>query len=442
MGVSQILGAIVAIMIVIAIGIGVIHFETRATINQSVIAVAEQTASQYEEFAQALNSYVNANFNNNIIIGTVSCATLQQDNYLSSSFSCTDPLGETLQGDISEPWGFPQSWIVYPSTAPNVSELEKYGIDTKLQWKAFTYLVAQDIEEENSSMKAFSINNGMFTQLESNVSDNISDYFPNSNVEFTQTEPNISYFNSYSFFASPNLQKNPSYWLFTVSTFLASDTANIDYKNLGYSSICPIDGIIPGQLPTSDDFMLGQIYENFTSNLYSENSSVYNQSNFVGIYNAPYNYVSSFSYLCIPAPKNIINNSSSIFTNSNYSGSDNYYSNQIATNGGAYNGSSNSEINEAGNHIPQNYQVYFINIGMSKYIFIAAIGFVEAYNGPGSDFIIWPYYEGLDFWYGEPAYNNIGIESSIAVNSDGVYPDAPIWPVTDMQTSPIIINLG
>ena len=428
MGISQILGAIVAIMIVITVGIGVIHFENRMTINQSQRLLAEKTAGQYNEFANALNAYVNSNFNNNIM-GTVSCSTLQADNFLSTSFSCTDPLGEELQGDISEPWGFPQSWVVYPASQPNSSELEKYGIDSELQWEAFTYLVSQYSEDENSSMKAFSINNGAFTQLDSNVPDNIVNYFSADSGEFSQTDPSISYYDNYSFFISPNMQKEPSYWLFGVSSYIASNDIQIDYQNLGYSSVCPVGGITPGAMPSSDDFMMGNLDGSYPSS-------------YVGYMQPTFAYLSDYNYLCIPAPKSIINNTSTIFTNSNYFGGSNYYGNQMATNGSSYNGSSDAEDENTANQvIPQNYQVYYLNVGaLAKYTFIVTEGFYNTHSTGGGGG--WGYYSGLTFWDGQPNYDNIGIESTPFVNSNGLYPAAPIWPVTDMQPSPITINLG
>ncbi len=431
MGISQILGAIVAIMITLVVGIGVIHYENRVTINQSQQLLAEKTASQYNEFAGALNAYVNSNFNNNIM-GTVSCSTLQTDNFLSASFSCIDPLGEELQGDISEPWGFPQTWVVYPASQPNQLELEKYGINSELQWKAFTYLVSQYSEDENSSMKAFSVNNGAFTQLDSNVSDNITNYFSADSGEFSQTDPSISYYDNYSFFISPNMQKEPSYWLFGVNFYNAANTADIDYQNLGYSAVCPVGGITPGAVPSSDDFMMG--------NLSGSNPSSYVY--FLG--NASLAYSSTYGYLCIPAPESIINNTSAIFTSSNYSGGSNYYSNQMAFNGSNFNGSSDTEDENTANQIiPQNYQVYYLNVGaLAKYTFIAAEGMFQVYSNPPSPGDLWGYYSGMVFWDGQPSYGNIGIETSITVYSNGLYPNAPIWPVTDMQPSPITINLG
>ena len=425
---SDIIGALIAIVISLVVGIGVVHFENRTTINQSQQLLAEKVASQYNEFAEALNAYVNADFNNNIM-GIVSCSTLQTDNFLSASFSCTDSLGEKLQGDISEPWGFPQTWVVYPASLPNPSELEKYCIDSELQWKAFTYFVSQYSEDENSSMKAFSINNGAFTQIDSNVPDNIANYFSADSGEFSQIDPSISYYDNYSFFISPNMQKEPSYWLFGVSSYNAANTADIDYQNLGYSSVCPAGGLIPGAVPSSDDFMMGNLVGSYSSS-------------YVNYADPSYAYLSDYNYLCIPAPKSIINNTSTIFTNSNYSGGGNYYGNQMAISGSNYNGSSDTEdTNVANQIIPQNYQVYYLNVGaLAKYTFIVTEGFYKTHSSVGSGG--WGYYSGLAFWDGQPNYDNIGIESTPYVTSNGLYPAAPIWPVTDMQSSPITINLG
>ena len=432
MGISQILGAIVAIMIVIAVGIGVIKFETHATTNQSVIAVAEQTASQYEEFAQALNAYVNANFNNNIM-GTVSCATLKTDNYLSSSFSCADPLGETLQGSIAEPWGFPQTWIVYPGSVPNAGILAKYGLSSEEQWKAFTYLVSVDVQNIDNSMSAFSINNNVFTQPQSSVSDNISNYFPVSGTEFDQTIPPIAYNNNYSFFVAPSLEKEPDYWVFGVTVTDTYNTGNpssspaaITYSNLGSSALCPSNGLTPSE-PTNWEYNIDSPPTGAALN----STTMPGQSI----------YYTGSTYLCIPSPKSIINITSTPFQNIGPVTSLNYSSDQMEiTDGETYNGDSDSVSGVS----PQAGQVYKITVGMASYTFLVFwTNFSSGYYNSGSYDQVWGQYgsTGAVLWIGTS--NDICVESSSNQPATGVSPYAlaPCWnAINDLGLTNI--NLG
>ncbi len=433
-GISSLIGAIIAIIIVTAVGIGVINYHDRMLRNQSAIAVAEQTAHQYDEFAQALNAYVKSNFNNNII-GTVSCATLQQDNYLSSSFSCTDPLGETLEGDVSEPWGFPQTWIVYPSTAPNQDELSKYGISSSLQWQAFTYLVASDVQDIDNSMSAFSADNGAFMQPQSSVSDELSDYFPSSGTEFSQTAPTPTYNAGYSFFIAPALQKVPDYWVFNVvitedynSGNPSSSPAQITYANLGESAVCPQDGLTPTE-PGNWEFtpwIPGTIMLNGGR----------------GTIPSQYNYSDINFFLCVPSPKNIINTSSGIFSDIGPVTSLNYASDQVEIdNGQTYNGVANSISGIA----PQAGNVYDITVGMAQYTFIAYISLYSSgyYNG-GNYQVVWGNYinGGGVLWEGAPSPDACVISSTMNPAPEvSPEPFAPCWnAINDLGLTNI--NLG
>ena len=435
---SDIIGVLVAIAISLVVGIGVIHFENRMTINQSQQLLAEKVASQYTEFANALNAYVNADFNSNIM-GIVNCSTLQTDNFLSASFSCTDPLGEALQGDISEPWGFPQSWVVYPSTTPNQNELAKYGINSELQWKAFTYQVAVDVQGIDNSMSAFSVYSdsnsdiGMFIQPQSSVSDDLSNYFPVSGTEFAQTSPSLAYNDNYSFFMAPALQKEPDYWVFDVTITDTYDNGNpssspaaITYSNLGDSAVCPSSGITPSYT------------SNWKYNIDSPPSgSVLNNTTIPGqsIY-----YTGSF-YLCIPAAKNIINTTSAPFQNIGPVTSLNYGSDEVeVTSGQTFNGDNDS----VGSVSPQAGRVYQITSGMALYTFLVFwTNYASGYYNSGSYNVVWGQYgaAGAVLWIGEN--NNICVESSGMQPAIEVSPYAwpPCWnAINDLGITDI--NLG
>ena len=423
MGISNIIGVIVALLVVVAVGIGVINYHDRVLRNQSTIAVAEQTARQYDEFGQALNAYVNANYNNNII-GDVSCSTLQQDNYLSSSFSCTDPFGETLEGDVSEPWGFPQTWIVYPSTLPDQSTLEKYGLDSGAQWKAFTYLVAQDVQDMDNSMSAFSVNNGVFTQPQSSVSDEISDYFPSSGTEFSQTAPNIEYNDNYSFFISPSLQKTSKYWVFNVSMTEdynngnpSTSPAQITYTNLGGSAVCPQDGLVPSE-PGNWELTPQTPAAMELNNIPSQ-----------------YNYTNLYFYLCIPAPNSIINLNHNIFSNIGPVTSLNYASDQVEVDDDeTYNGAANSVSGIA----PQVGMVYDITVGMAQYTFIAYISlYSSGYYNNGNYQLVYGQYiiDSAILWEGAPS-------PSLCVMSDTMNPATEVFPEPPAPCWNAINDLG
>ena len=436
MGISNLLGAIIAILVVTVVGIGIINYHDRMLRNQSTIAVAEQTARQYDEFAQALDAYAKSNFNNNII-GQVSCGTLQQDNYLSSSFPCTDPFGETLEGDISEPWGFPQTWIVYPFTAPNQGTLAKYNLSNAAEWQAFTYLVAQDVQSMDNTMSAFSIENDAFTQPQSSVQDELSNYFPASGTEFSQTAPAPVYNAGYSFFIAPALQKTPDYWVFNVvitenynNGNPSNSPAQITYTNLGDSVVCPQNGLLPTD-PGNWQFTPqtpGTIMINVGG----------------GVSPGQYNYSDINFYICIPSPKNIINTSSSIFSNIGPVTSLNYAPDQVEIdNGQTYNGAANSISGIA----PQVGRIYDIAVGMAQYTFIDYISlFSSGYYNTGAYQLIWGQFlnGGGVLWKGAPSSNTCinsvpnGYNPAPEVSPE---PSAPCWDaINDLGLTNI--NLG
>lgn len=433
-GISSLIGAIIAIIIVTAIGIGVINYHDRMLRNQSAGAVAEQTARQYDEFGQALNAYVKSNFNNNII-GQVSCGTLQRDNYLSSSFPCTDIFGETLEGDVSEPWGFPQTWIVYPSSPPNGGTLIKYGINSALQWKAFTYLVAQDVQNMDNPMSAFSADNGAFTQPQSSVSDELSDYFPASGMEFSQTAPAPAYNAGYSFFIAPALQKTPDYWVFNVvitenynNGNPSSSPAQITYTNLGDSAVCPQDGLVPTN-PGNWEFtpwIPGTIMLN----------------NGGGSIPGQYNYSDIDFFLCIPSPKNIINTDDGIFSNIGPVTSLNYASDEVEIdNGQTFNGGANPISGIA----PQAGGIYDIKVGMAQYTFIAYISLYSSGNYINGTYdTVWgPYINGGGvLWEGAPSPNACVMSDTMNPATEvSPEPPAPCWnAINDLGLT--TINLG
>ncbi len=245
MGVSQIIGAIVAIMIVMVIGISVINYTNNNVQNQSIIYLAQQTADVDTQFQNALSVYANSG---HYITGQITCATLQSAGYLASSFTCNDPLGETLAGYISAPWGFPQTYFTTVSSSPNISILDKYGLNNPLKWKAFIYQLAiDDTNSSNSGMVLSSSND--FTEPNTQNTDSLSDYFPSSSVYYPQTMPDIPTYDNYQLIDG-TFQKTPGYWVWQIQEFLGTSSASASISNLGYSASCSLGGITPVAAPS------------------------------------------------------------------------------------------------------------------------------------------------------------------------------------------------
>ncbi|MHB1681022.1 MAG: hypothetical protein ACYCTB_11050 [bacterium] len=420
-GISNIIGAIIALFVVVTVGIGVANYYNRGAQNQNVVVLAQQTAYYDDVFANALNSYVNANFNNNIM-GTVNCSTIQSGGFLSKDYSCTDPIGETLEGDISEPWGFPQTWIVYNTTVPNIGILKKYGINSVLKWKEFTYLVAEDSMNDRSSFEAFSADSsGNISSPQSGNVSVLADYFPTSGVEFPQTVPVIDYYDGYSGIIAPNIQKKPDYWVFNVSVTEnynngspSTSPAAITYTNLGDSAVCPSDGIIPIK-PTNWEFNIYSLPPSQGAVAYN---SIPNQ----------YNYTDLNFFLCIPAAKETINTSNNIFSNIGPITSLNYDSDEMQiTDGETFNGAANSVSGIA----PQTGMVYNIKDGITSYTFMAFVSlYSSGYYNKGSYQVVYGQYitAGGVLWIGAPP-SNICITSSDMNPAIEVSPNAypPCW---------------
>jgi hypothetical protein len=324
MGTGKLLGILIGLFVTLAVSVGIWHFYNGNLKTSIAGNIAQETAHSYDTFAGALNSYVHANFNNNIA-GQVTCATLQKDNFLSSGFSCTDPIGETLSGYVSSPWGFPQSWAVAPSTAPEQAVLSKFNINNALQWKSFTYMVAQDAMNENQNFKGYSVSGGgnQLIMPDSDTVSDLSNYFPSSNVEFPQAMPTIAYYGSSSVMVFPSIQKNPAYWIFGVSVTEdyntaspGSSPASLTYTNYGSTTVCPTDGLMPVANTTDWEF---------NSESYGAAGGLFGPQEIPGQTNY-YNY--NF-YLCIPAAKSMINTTSNIFSNIGPVTSLNYNSDEV-----------------------------------------------------------------------------------------------------------------
>ncbi len=252
MGISQIMGALVAIIISLVVGMGVVHFYNNSAKNQNIIVLAQRTADYDNVFMQALDSYVKANMNSTG--GQITCADLQTAGYLDKSYDCTDPLGETLTGYVSSPWGFPQTWFMTVSGYPSniTEELDKYGINTALKWKAFEYQVAQDLTNSQDTGVVINSSND-FSEPQTTAVSALSDYFPSSSVYSPQTMPSLSTLDGFNIMDG-HFQLNPGYWIIQAQEADTYSGAYLDMINLGYSAFCPVsdNGILPVDVPSND----------------------------------------------------------------------------------------------------------------------------------------------------------------------------------------------
>jgi hypothetical protein len=448
MGISQILGAIVAIMIALVVGIGVVHFYDNSAKNQNIIVIAQRTADYDNVFMQALDSYVKANVNS--AGGQVTCANLQTAGYLDKSYDCVDPLGETLTGYVSSPWGFPQTWFMtvagYPSNI--TEELDKYGINSTLKWKAFEYQVVQDLTNSQDTGVVINSSND-FSEPQTTAVSALSDYFPSSNVYSPQTMPSLSTLEGFNIMDG-HFQLNPGYWIIQAQEDDTYSGAYLNMVNMGYSASCPLsdNGVLPVNVP-SDDILTSTGIINLQNGglIWGFSGSIYNIFNF-----------------CLPATRTLVNSSyvfpSASNTDTNLSDSNNYPCSQInfeLSNGTWENGcsanSSQTAIvyigvpvqpgdnflpNWAGTWvyytatIPDLNAYYIIKVGNINYTLIVSMGNTSAnddYNAP------WRSYISATLWFGNLS-GSLSLNPLAMVGDEVVPSEDPIinYNLRDMGT--------
>ena len=433
-GISSLLGAIVAIMITAIVGIGVIHYYNTAAKNQNILILAQKTAYYDGTFLQALDSYVNVDSNN--LGGKVTCSDLQTAGFLSANYDCVNPLGETLTGYVSSPWGFPQTWFMtVDSFIPDTNtELAKFGIDTQLEWKAFEYQVSQDLTDSDNLGAV--LNAGNFTLPQSNINSNLSAYFPVSGVNYPQTLPVLSYYDGFNIIAG-NFQLNPGYWIIQAQEYDSYTSAYVDTVNLGYSAVCPLsdNGVLPANIPSGNILSQASI------------SNVEGGGAGWGFLGSMYNI---FNF-CLPATQNLVN-SSYIFpdasnTDTNFSDNNNYPCSQINFEitsppappdfweNGCSASSSQTAISYIGvpvqgeswlpkwdglysgyleATIPDLNVYYDVTVGNATYILIVSMGNISGTVGPIYN---WNSYISATLWYGN-------LTGNIYINPSGIVNDS------------------
>ncbi len=392
----MILQVILAVIAFTVIGLGMVeqnHFWFEQTQDQSL---AQQTAAAWNGFAQGLNSYVQQNSGNINESETVSCTTLQNAGYYGGS--CTDPLGEELEGVVAAPYGFPQSWGVIATTAPSLAIMGKFGIgnpsnpqEQYLRWDAFVHKVADLLQSNNLVSAVYNGNTGDFTLPYGGTPDVYTDYnLTATPFVFGST---VDGHGPDGLMAFPQLQKEPGYWLFqaqmlNVGVGFSVTNTSISFENYGYSAVCPPGGVSPVSWTSAPYYNSGVTYAYIA---FDDPTTV---GNFV--YQEPMgdNTLYQQKFVCIPAPESIVNaeanpQSLGFNTENNNIGYSSSYANTDPNNSGFFNGV--PDANYSGGQTPVlSGAAYEISVGSRVYTLMAFSGDAAACfpgNGLASRFL-------------------------------------------------------
>ncbi|WP_291522914.1 hypothetical protein [Acidithiobacillus sp.] len=335
--------------------------------------MAQETAAAWNGFAQGLNAYVKQNMGTITGSETVSCQTLQSAGYYSGS--CTDPLGETMEGVVAAPYGFPQSWGVIATSAPNPAILGKFGIgnpdnpvDQSLKWHAFTYDVATILQGDNLTAAIYNGGSQAFKMPFGTAASTYADYsLPATPTTYGQTSNGIG---PDGLMAFPQLHKQPGYWLWQAQLLDENSEANISFVNYGYSAVCPPGGVTPVSWNSSWVENNGSGTATYfdwghDTSLPGMFMSMVDPSN-------PFNYQQVF--VCVPAPQALVNNSTSY--NPFYSANNNAAQNVVNPSYSSqyWNGDAQTAV-QAG-------ELYTISVGSQIYSLVTYAGWAGA-GSPG-----------------------------------------------------------
>lgn len=368
---------------------------------------AQETAAAWNGFAQGLNAYVKQNTGTITGSETVSCQTLQSAGYYSGS--CADPLGETMEGVVAAPYGFPQSWGVIATSTPNPAILGKFGIgnpsnpvEQSLRWHAFLYNVATLLQGDNLVAAVYNGGSQTFKEPFGTAASTYADYsLPATPITYGQT------FNGSGpdgLMAFPQLHKQPGYWLWQAQLLDEDSEANISFVNYGYSAVCPHGGVTPVSwnspwVENNATYFYWGFQGNSSPGMFVSNLDPAN----------PFNYQQEF--VCIPAPAAMVNNSTSYnpFNSANNNAAENVvnpsYSSQYWSGDG-------QNVQQAG-------ETYVISIGSQTYSLVTYAGMVGGVT-PGNGYVgrllELAFYSGSPSgavnvapnYYGGPQYNNTG----------------------------------
>ena len=369
--------------------------------------MAQETAAAWNGFAQGLNAYVQQNMGTITGSETVSCQTLQSAGYYSGS--CTDPVGETLEGVVAAPYGFPQSWGVIATSAPSPAILGKFGVgdpdnpvEQSLRWHAFAYDVATLLQGDNLVAAVYNGSSQTFKMPFGTAASTYADYsLPASPVSYGQS---VNGTGPDGLMAFPQLHKQPGYWLWQAQMLDENSEANISFVNYGYSAVCPPGGITPVSWNSP------WVRNNAT---YFYWGSQGNQS--PGLFVSGIDAANPFGYrqvfVCVPAPQALVNNNTSYdpFNSANNNAAENVVNPSY----------SSPYWNGDGQNAAQAGETYVMSIGSRTYSLVAYAGVAGAiYPGSGNvpRVLELAFYDGNPAGavqvapspYGGPQFNNTG----------------------------------
>lgn len=334
--------------------------------------MAQETAAAWNGFAQGLNAYVKQNTGTISGTETVSCQTLLSDGYYSGS--CADPLGETMEGVVAAPYGFPQSWGVIATSTPNPAILGKFGIgnpsnpvEQSLRWHAFLYNVAALLQGDNLVAAVYNGGSQTFKEPFGTAASTYADYsLPATPITYGQT------FNGSGpdgLMAFPQLHKQPGYWLWQAQLLDENSEANISFVNYGYSAVCPPGGITPVSwnspwVQNNATYFYWWFQGNSSPGMFVSNVDP----------SIPFNYQQEF--VCIPAPEAMVNNSTSYnpFNSANNNAAENVVNPSYSSQYWNGDGPNNQQAGET----------YVISIGSQTYSLVTYAGMAGGiYPGNG-----------------------------------------------------------
>ena len=353
--------------------------------------MAQETAAAWNGFAQGLTAYVNQNMGAITGPETVPCNTLQLDGYYSGS--CADPLGETMEGVVAAPYGFPQSWGVIAITPPNPATLGKFGIgnsnnpvEQSLRWHAFLYNVATLLQGDNLVAAVYNGGNQTFKMPFGTVSSQYANYsLPASPTTYGQSVDGTG---PDGLMAFPQLHKQAGFWLWQAQMLDENNTASISFVNYGYSAVCPPGGVTPVSWnspwvqaygSSQATYFYWGFQGNYSPGMFATNMDPAN----------PFYYRQEF--VCVPAPEALVNNNTSYdpFNSVNNNVAENVVNPNYS---GYWNGDSPGTA--------QSGEDYVMSVGSQTYSLVAYTGDVGAFS-PGNG------YTGrlleLAFYFGDPS---------------------------------------
>lgn len=305
----MILQIIFAVIMFAIVSAGIVESEQFWNRQTQIQNTAEEVVTAWSGFAQAVNDYVKQNSGSIGNSETISCQTLQSGGYYGGS--CTDPLGETLEGVVAAPYGFPQSWGVIAGTTPSSTILGNLSIgnpsnpgEQALRWDAFTHLVADKLQSDNLVSAVYNGSSGDFELPYGGTPDTYGDY------SLTATPAtfgsSVDGKGPDGLMAFPQLQKEPGYWLFQAQMLNSGSNGSVSntsvsFQNYGYSSVCPPGGVSPVAWSSAPYYINGVTYAypayggqntagDFVYNMDPSNNTAYQQT-----------------FVCVPAPQSIVN---------------------------------------------------------------------------------------------------------------------------------------